>query len=137
MKKLFIANNGQATLKEVNDPHIETKGTIVNTSHALISSGTELSIIQWKKIDSLPIYKQVIKSRYIRKRLFSELRKNTIKSLFNLFKMYTEKGKFKNFKNPSLNLTPLGYSCSGIVEKSNIDAFRPYDRVACAGSNHP
>ena len=73
MKKLVINKNGQVILHEAREPQIETRGAIVRTSFALISSGTELSIIKWNKLMNLPIYQQFIKSKYIRKRFFTEL----------------------------------------------------------------
>ena len=136
MKKLFISNNGQVTLHEAREPQIETSGAIVRTSFALISSGTELSTIKWNKLMNLPIYKQIIKSKYIRKRVFAELKKNTIKNVFKLFKIYKERSSFKNYSRTSNSLTPIGYSCSGIVGESNIENLQINNRVACAGSYH-
>jgi len=136
MKKLGINNKGRVTLQEAREPQIETRGAIVHTTFALISSGTELSTIKWNKLMNLPIYKQVIKSKYIRKRIFAELKKNTIKNLFKLFRIYKERSSFKNFSRTSDNLTSIGYSCSGIVGESNIDNLQINDRVACAGSYH-
>jgi len=91
MKKLIISKNGRVTLQEAREPQIETSGVVVYTSFALISSGTELSVIKWNRLMNLPIYKQVIKSKYIRKRIFAELKKNTIKNVFKLFKIYKER----------------------------------------------
>ena len=136
MKKLIINKKGQVILHDARDPLIETKGTIVQTSFALISPGTELSIIKWNKLMNLPIYKQIIKSKYIRKRILAELKKNTIKNLFKLFKIYKEKSSYKNYSKKSDNLTQIGYSCSGIVNESNIDDYQLNNRVACAGSYH-
>ncbi len=136
MKKLSISNNGQVILQEAREPQIETRGVIVHTSFALISSGTELSTIKWNRLMNLPIYKQIIKSKYIRKRIFAELKKNTIKNVFKLFKIYKERSSFKNYSRTSNSLTPTGYSCSGIVGESNIENLQISNRVACAGSYH-
>ena len=136
MKKLVINNKGQVILHEAREPQIETRGAIVHTSFALISSGTELSLIKWNKLMNLPIYQQFIKSKYIRKRVFTELRKNTLKNVLKLFRIYKERSSFKNYSRSSSSLTPIGYSCSGIVRDSNIDNLKISDRVACAGSYH-
>jgi len=136
MKKLFISKNGQVTLHEAREPQIETSGAIVHTSFALISSGTELSVIKWNRLMNLPIYKQIIKSKHIRKRIFAELKKNTIKNVFKLFKIYKERSSYKNYSRSSDSLTPIGYSCSGIVGESNIENLQINTRVACAGSYH-
>lgn len=136
MKKLFINNNGQVVLKDVRAPLIETKGSIVKTSYSLISSGTELSAIRYKKIESLPLIKKLFISKEFRKRLCSNFRNLTIKGIFDLYKIYSRRNVYKNFKNPSFNLVPIGYSCSGLIQESNIQDFKKNDRVACAGSNH-
>jgi predicted dehydrogenase/threonine dehydrogenase-like Zn-dependent dehydrogenase len=136
MKKLVINHNGQVILQEAREPIIETSGVIVRTSFALISSGTELSTIKWNRLMNLPIYKQFLKSKYIRQRIFAELKHNTIKNLFKLFRIYKEKSSYKNYPRKTDNLTPIGYSCSGIVEASNIENLQVNDRVACAGSFH-
>lgn len=136
MKKLFINNKGQVILKDVRNPSFETKGTIVTTSFALISSGTELSAIKWKRLYSSSIIKQFISSKYIRGKIFEEIKKLSIKGILKRFKIYKEKNALKNYRNLSMDLSPLGYSCSGSVVESNVDNFKPRDRVACAGSNH-
>jgi len=136
MKKLFINPQGQVILKEVGEPQLQTLGAVVKTSYALISSGTELAAIKWKRLISASIIKQLISSKYLRGKMFEELRKHSIRRLLKLFKIYKEKNVLKNFKNPLSDFSPLGYSCSGIVVESNVDAYKPQDRVACAGSSH-
>ena len=136
MKKLYINPKGQVILKEVRDPVLQTRGTIVKTNFALISSGTELAAIKWKRLYNASIVKQFISSKYLRSKMFEELRKNSIRGLLKLFKIYKEKNILKNFKNPLSDYSPIGYSCSGIVVESNDDFYKPQDRVACAGSNH-
>jgi predicted dehydrogenase/threonine dehydrogenase-like Zn-dependent dehydrogenase len=136
MKKLYINPQGQVVLNEVRDPQLQAIGTIVKTSFALISSGTELAAIKWKRLYSSSIIKQFISSKYLRGKMFEELKKHSIKGLLKLFKIYKEKNILKNFKNPLSDFSPLGYSCSGIVVESNDDFYKPHERVACAGSNH-
>lgn len=136
MKKLYINPQGTVILKEVRDPQLQTKGTIVKTSFALISSGTELSALKWKRLYNSSIIKQFISSKYLRKKMFEELRKHSIRGLLKLFKIYKEKNILKNYENPLSDFTPLGYSCSGIVVDSNDDIYKSQERVACAGSNH-
>ena len=136
MKKLFINHNGRVILKEVKTPIIETNGSIVKTIYALISSGTELSAIRHKKMESLPLIKRFIISKEFREVLYSELKNLTIKGIFNLYKSYRKRNAYKNFKNPSIDLTPIGYSCSGFVQESNVQNYDVNNKVACAGSNH-
>ena len=59
MKKIFINNKGKIIVKDIRTPIIETKGSIVKTSFALISSGTELSDIGSKRFQNLPFYMQI------------------------------------------------------------------------------
>ncbi len=139
MKKLFVNNYGQVFLKEVKDPFIETTGSIVKTSFALISPGTELKAIEMAKLANFSIFgllKNFFKSKEFRKRLFEEIRKNTLNRIFFFYKILSHKQGKKNFKSPSIDLIPLGYSCSGIVQESNIENLKENFRVACAGSTH-
>ena len=136
MKKLYINPQGKVVLKDVRDPQLQTRGTIVKTSFALISSGTELSAIKWKRLYNSSIIKQFISSKYLRRRMLEELKKRSLRGLLKLFKIYKEKNILKNFKNPLSDFSPLGYSCSGVVVESNDEIFKPQERVACAGASH-
>jgi len=136
MKKLFINPKGQPILLDVKPPLIETIGSIVRTSYALISPGTELITIENLKFQNLPILKKLIKSKEFRKRIYSKLRRNPFKLFYKIIKKFKKKQVYKNFSSPSINLKKIGYSCSGFVEKSNVKDFNVGDRVACAGSSH-
>jgi hypothetical protein len=108
MKKLYINPQGQIVLKEVRDPQLQTRGTIVKTSFALISSGTELSAIKWKRLYNSSIIKQFISSKYLRRRMFDEFKKHSLRGLLKLFKIYKEKNILKNFKNPTFRFFTFG-----------------------------
>ncbi len=137
MKKLFINNNGQVILKEVRSPIIETKGSIIKTSYALISSGTELSAIKMKRISNLPIIKKALKSREFRKLIIKEIKKRGIIGTIKFGKSYLfKKSNDKNFTQPVSNLTPIGYSCSGLILDTNLDEYEINNKVACGGSSH-
>jgi len=136
LKKLFINRKGRIILSDVKDPHIETVGSIVNTCYALISAGTEISIIKSSKFQSQSPIKKFIKSKDFRRKAFSIFKKTSIKKFFKMFKEYSGKKIDKNFTSPSINLTPIGYSCSGIIEETNVKGYSVNDRVACGGSNH-
>lgn len=136
MKKLVISKNGDVILIPAREPHIETKGVIIETKYGLISSGTELSVIKQNRLSSMPIYKRILKSKNIRKRIITELKRNSIKGIIKLFKVYRERGNFKNFAPPSRKYTTIGYSCSGKVIESNVEDFPIGTRVSCGGSTH-
>ena len=130
MKKLFVNKKGSILIKDVNDPIIETKGVLVNTSYSLISSGTELAGIQTAKLRDYSIrgiLKNLISSRDYRKRIFQEIKKRSIKNIFFFYKLLSQKSESKNFKSPALDLLSLGYSSSGIVVESNIELFKRGD----------
>ncbi|MFX1444401.1 MAG: bi-domain-containing oxidoreductase, partial [Promethearchaeota archaeon] len=136
MRKLYINPKGQVILKAVNKPILSTKGSLVKTRYALISSGTELSAIKSKKVDNLPLIKRFIKSKNFRKRVLSIFKSSNLKSVLKTYKSYSKRAEQKNFVPPIKNLSPIGYSCSGIIQDSNIEEFQINDRVACAGINH-
>ncbi len=137
MKKIFINNKGQIIVKEIKTPIIETKGSIVKTSFALISSGTELSVIESKRFHNLPFFKKVIKSKDFRNLIYNEIKKRGILGAIKYGKLYLfKKDHGRNFIKPSSNLTPIGYSCSGLIQKTNLEYYRVNDKVSCAGSNH-
>ncbi len=137
MKKLFINNKSQIIVKEMKDPIIETKGSIVKTSFALISSGTELSDIKMRRFHNLPFIKKVIKSKDFRNIIYNEIKERGILGTIKFGKLYLfKKDDGKNFIKPTSNLTPIGYSCSGLVQKTNLKDYQINDRVSCGGSNH-
>ena len=136
MKKLFIDSKGQPVLIEVKDPHIINKGSIVKTNYALISSGTELIALQMIIEANKPLIRRFLTSKEFRKNLFFEIKKTTLKSMIELFKSFYKKDNTKNFSNPSIKLSSIGYSCSGVVQESNLDNFKKNDKIACGGSNH-
>ncbi len=137
MKKIFINNEGQIVLKDVKVPLIETKGSLVRTSFALISSGTELSTIKMKRFHNLPIIKKAVKSKDFRKLVISKIKKRGLIKTVKFGKsFFFKKDSTKNFSSALLSLSPIGYSCSGLVQESNLESYRIGDRLSCGGSNH-
>jgi len=139
MKKLFVNPKGNVILKEIKEPFIETKGSLVKTSYCLISSGTELRTIEMAKLWNLSFFsliKNFLKSEEFRSRFFEEFKKTTFKKFLYFYKLISKGSVNKNFKSASINLSPLGYSCSGLIKESNLKNYNGKDRVACAGSNH-
>ena len=136
MRKLFVDNKGQVVLKEVRVPYLETKGSIVKTKYALISSGTELFAIRMKKFENLSLIKKFFTSKEFRNIVLNIIKIYNLKGILNIIKFYKEKTPSKNFASPSINLLSIGYSCSGIVQKTSVKNYNFNDRVACSGSNH-
>jgi len=136
MEKLFINSKGQIVLNDVRKPHIETQGSLVKTEYALISSGTELMMIKGKKFENLPLVKRIIKSKNYRNEILKRIKNKSFKGIFQLYKAYSKRNIHKNFSSLSINFTPLGYSCSGIIQQTNLENYKLNERVACAGANH-
>lgn len=137
MKKLFVNPQGQIDQRDVIAPIIETLGSIVQTQYALISTGTELTIIKQIRFNNQSILKKILKSNEFRNKVLSLIRKFEIKKILNfILKKFKKKVNTKNFSTPRANFTSIGYSCSGIIQKTNIKNLQKNDRVACAGSNH-
>jgi len=137
VKKLYINKIGQIILKTEKIPEIEFEGSIVKTCYALISAGTELSTIKRRRFKSQSFLKQILKSQHFRERVLEFLVKASFKEIFNKIRNYVlPKKPKKNFTSPVQKLAPTGYSCSGIIQKTNINGYHQNDRIACAGSNH-
>ncbi len=136
MKKVFINPSGKVISKEVNPPYLKTQGSIVKTSYALISTGTELSKIISTRNSNLPLFKRVLRSKSFRKRAISEIRKRKVRDIIKIFIRLFRKKNYKNISKSTMKMPSLGYCCSGSVEKTNISSQNVNDIVACAGSNH-
>jgi len=137
VKKVSLNSDGTVDLKSTDNPHIETFGTIVKTQYALISTGTETSKIKSKIESSKSPIKRVLFSKDFRSKVLKFIKKTSIKTAIRKAKKeLTSQPRTKNFQNPSTGIKPLGYSCSGVVIKSNIEEFSINQKVACAGSHH-
>jgi predicted dehydrogenase/threonine dehydrogenase-like Zn-dependent dehydrogenase len=133
MKKLFIKRDGSAILLDSPEPGIEREGIVVRVQFALISAGTELSIIASSK----SMLVRAVKEKRIRDMALKIIKRGDIKDILYYFKKFILRSKGKrNFTSPVPAFKSVGYSCSGIVEESNVQGIMPGDRVACSGSNH-
>jgi len=135
MKKLFVNGSGKIVLKDIREPFLAIKGSLVATRYALISSGTEILAIKSRRFANLPLIKKIMISKDFRKKIIAEIKRNTFKQIIQITKNFFPRFTNKNFSAPN-NLTPLGYSCSGIVLKSNLEDYNIKDQVSCAGLNH-
>jgi len=137
MKKVFVDSNANVIIKDSNKPLLGYKGSLVKLHYGLISSGTELSIIQNIRFFKLPLYKKILKSAEYRQAAVDLIRNSSIKDLIKFLLNFLKKNQIhKNFSPPSKNFIPLGYSGSGVILKTNLKNLSISQKVACAGSNH-
>ena len=90
MKKLFINGKGQIILNQVREPLLATKGCLIETHYALISAGTELSVIESKRFNSLPLIKKVLFSKNFRNKAYEVIKNKSIKNVFKTIFQITD-----------------------------------------------
>ncbi|MHA1372113.1 MAG: bi-domain-containing oxidoreductase, partial [Promethearchaeota archaeon] len=133
MKKLFIKSDGTAVLIDIAEPLLGKNGVIVDVHYGLISAGTELDII--KSARNLLI--RFLKEKRIRAMAIDIIKRGNVKDIIYYFKKFILKSStHRNFEPPMPQLKTAGYSCAGIVLKSNVKEIPPGTKIACAGQNH-
>jgi predicted dehydrogenase/threonine dehydrogenase-like Zn-dependent dehydrogenase len=120
MKQVVLGSKG-VSLIEVPAPLLEPGNVLVATAYSLISTGTEMSSIDSK---SEGMIRKAFKQPEKIQKLLMYLQKQGVQNTVNFIQ-----GKMAV-------VTPLGYSCSGIVVQvgEGITDIRPGDLVACAGA---
>lgn len=112
---------GELRVLEVPPPRCPGGGVLVRTSASVISVGTEKMIVELAKKSLLGKAKE---------------RPDLVKKVLD--KVQRE-GVWATLETVRAKLdapVPLGYSCAGVVEEAGVGApaFRPGERVACAGA---
>lgn len=120
MRQVLI-RRGQVTVEQVPAPLVEQGHVLVEVAYSLISAGTELSSVQSA---GQSLVSKVLEQPERIKKLLTHLRSQGIQKTIAKVQGQTDL------------LTPLGYSCSGIVIQTGdgVTEFQPGDRVACAGA---
>jgi predicted dehydrogenase/threonine dehydrogenase-like Zn-dependent dehydrogenase len=120
MRQVLI-RRGQVTVEQVPTPLVEQGHVLVEVAYSLISAGTELSSVQSA---GQSLVSKVLEQPERIKKLLTHLRSQGIQKTIAKVQGQTDL------------LTPLGYSCSGIVIQTGdgVTEFQPGDRVACAGA---
>jgi len=127
MKQVFLRmGKGDAVVEEIPPPVIKSGGILVRNGFSLISSGTERASIS---AGGGGIVQKAAERPDRVKKVFESLYKDGISATYR-----------KVIEKVS-ELTPIGYSSSGIVQEvgGGVDEFSQGDRVACAGvgyANH-
>jgi predicted dehydrogenase/threonine dehydrogenase-like Zn-dependent dehydrogenase len=114
---------GCVNVYSVPEPELRPGGILVRTAFSAISSGTERATLNSS-------------SKSIVERAMA--RPDLVKDLFNHACNHGVKATYDKIRSRLGTLSPLGYSCSGIVQAigQGVAEFQPGDRVACGGSGY-
>jgi predicted dehydrogenase/threonine dehydrogenase-like Zn-dependent dehydrogenase len=114
---------GEISTRDIPAPELRERSILVRTAYSAISAGTEQAKIETSKKSLLG---KAISRPDIVTRVVDFARNNGIKAAYNKVQSRLE------------TLSPMGYSCSGLVigVGEGVTEFQIGDRVACAGAGH-
>ena len=108
---------GRITAVDVPDPELRPGGILVRTAFSAISAGTER-----------------VKLNQTEKSLLGKAlaRPDLVKQVVDLARLEGIKAAYQKVHSRLDTLSPLGYSCSGVViaAAEDVQSFQPGDRVA-------
>jgi predicted dehydrogenase len=114
---------GRITAVDVPDPELRPGGILVRTAFSAISAGTER-----------------VKLNQTEKSLLGKAlaRPDLVKQVVDLARLEGIKAAYQKVHSRLDTLSPLGYSCSGVViaAAEDVQSFQPGDRVACGGGGY-
>lgn len=115
--------NGKVGTYEVPEPELRRGGILVRTAFSAISSGTERASVETSEKSLLA---KALARPDLVKQVIGLARTGGIKTAYDTVKARLD------------TLSPMGYSCSGIVigVGEGVTEFQLGDRVACAGANY-
>src|ERR1700678_4013007 len=115
--------SGKVAPYDVPAPELQERGVLVRTAFSAISAGTEKATVQAGRKSLLG--KAMARPDLV-KQVLAYARSNGIAAARQKVEARLE------------TLTPLGYSCSGVVLKvgAEVTGFQPGDRVACGGAGY-
>lgn len=121
--KQLIQNfkTGELLLEELPAPGLAGSGVRVANAFSLISAGTERGTVQTAQASLLG------KAR---------LRPDLVKQVLDNVRREGLGATVDKVRNKLESMKALGYSSAGVVLESSCAAFRPGDRVACAGGGY-
>jgi len=120
MKQLFL-HKGRTTVEDVPAPALGPKSVLIETSHSLISTGTEMASVNLSKASLIEKARQRPQEA---SKVFASIRVRGLRKTLAIVQSKLDEWK------------PLGYSCVGKVLAVGQDVveFREGMRVACAGA---
>jgi predicted dehydrogenase len=120
------SGSGQISAVDVPEPELRAGGALVRTAFSAISAGTEKALLEQAE----------------RSLLGKALaRPDLVKQVLDFARTDGIKAAYQRVQSRLDSLSPLGYSCSGVVVATGegVQDFQPGDRVACGGvgyANH-
>lgn len=122
MKQIIqYQKNGEISIEDLPDIQIAPGGIIVQNHYSLISPGTERTSVSTAQASMIG------KARS---------RPDLVKQVIDNYKREGLKATYEKVMNRLDNYKDLGYSSAGVVIESNVEEFKPGDRVACAGAGY-
>ena len=122
MKQVVQAvRTGELRVIDVPRPIAGPTDVLVQTTHTLISPGTERTVRQLASANLLA------KAR---------ARPDLVRQVLDFARTSGVKAAYQRVQSRLDMLAPLGYSCAGVVIAAGkgVQEFHPGDRVACAGA---
>lgn len=115
--------SGEVKAYEIPQPELRAGGILVRTAFSAISSGTERAKLE---VGEKSLVGKALSRPDLVRRVMDVARSEGIKAAYERVQARLE------------SLSPLGYSCSGIViaAAEGVHEFQPGDRVACGGAGY-
>ncbi len=110
--------DGKISVEDLPDLKLLPGGILVQNYYSLISAGTERMSVKTAQASLIGKAK---------------MRPDLLRQVLGNIKKEGLIATYKKVMNRLDNYKELGYSSAGIVLESNVDEFKPGDRVACAG----
>ena len=114
---------GELLVDEIPPPALRPGGVLVRTEYSLISAGTERTTVETAQSSIIGKIRE---------------RPDKVKQVIDTFKREGLRATYQKVKARLNQVTPLGYSSSGVVLEvaEGVTEFRPGDHVACAGAGY-
>lgn len=112
---------GELLVEDVPAPTLAGRGVIVANHASLISAGTEKATVATAQASLLGKARQ---------------RPDQVRQVLDFVRKEGLASTWRKVRDKLDQRKPMGYSSAGVVLESNAPAFKPGDRVACAGGGY-